>query len=291
MPILNNCPVCRSAHLAQRPEKLRDTADISVLQCGNCGHVFLDSFDHVGSEYFTNDQFLLSKPFLEGIDARLRHYEHENQERAKRVGPLVLNKTVLDYGCGAGALLEKIAGLASSIDGLEPTHSFRERLMARGHKTHADLGELDRSYDVILMFHVLEHLPDPVAVIKTCVERLTPGGLLYIEVPNINDALLTLFDVQKYREFHFFRDHLHYFSRHSLSEAIKCAGAEVLTISGHNRFGLANHLYWLRHGKPGGHKIWNFLENPAVFEEYTKGLAAADLSDSLVAQIRRHPAK
>ena len=291
MSIHQNCPICASTHLQARPEKLRDTAEIGVLQCNGCGHVFLDSFAHVGSEYFTNDQFLLSKPFLEGVDARLRHYEHENAERAKRVGPLVLNKSVLDYGCGAGALLEKIAGLTSSIEGLEPTRSFRERLLARGHKIHMDITELDGNYDVILMFHVLEHLPNPVEIIKTCVDRLTPGGLLYIEVPNVNDALLTLFDVEKYREFHFFLDHLHYFSRRSLSETITRAGAEVLTIAGHNRFGLANHLYWLRHGKPGGHKIWNFLENSAVFEEYTKGLAAADLSDSLVAQIRRRPGK
>jgi 2-polyprenyl-3-methyl-5-hydroxy-6-metoxy-1,4-benzoquinol methylase len=133
---------------------------------------------------------------------------------------------------------------------------------------------------------VLEHLADPVGVIGACIDRLEPGGLLYIEVPNVNDALLTLYDVESYHKFHFFRDHLHYFTRSSLERTIRQAGAQAVTISGHNRFGLANHLYWLKSGKPGGHKVWSFLETPSLFREYARALAAVDLSDSLVAQIR-----
>ena len=104
-------------------------------------------------------------------------------------------------------------------------------------------------------------------------KRLT---CLYIEVPNINDALLKLYDVEDYHRFHFFKDHLHYFSRMSLQETIRQAGVQEVTISGHSRFGLANHLYWLKEGRPGGHMIWNFLETPSLFREYARALAAAD---------------
>ena len=142
-------------------------------------------------------------------------------------------------------------------------------------------------FDVILMFHVLEHLPDPVDTLAKLAERLSPDGLIYVEVPNLNDALITLYDIEACRRFLFFRDHLQYFSRTSLTCAIRRADLRLVTLNGHNRFGLANHLYWLRHGKPGGHKIWSFLETPTMFAEYSRTLAAADLSDSLVAQIRR----
>jgi len=281
------CPICGSKALTPRREKLRDSDTIAVLQCGACQHVFLDSFDHVDDEYFVNDTFLLSKPFLHGIEQRLRHYEAENQERAARIGPLVLNKRVLEFGCGAGALMEKIAPMVSSIEGLERTAGFRARLQGKGYTILQDLSETSGQYDVILMFHVLEHLSDAIGSIRGCIERLAPNGLLYIEVPNVEDALLTLYDVGEYRKFHFFKDHLHYFSRSSLTEAARRAGAEPVSISGHSRFGLANHMYWLRHGRPGGHLIWNFLETPSTRLEYGRALAAANMSDSLIAQIRR----
>lgn len=286
-----SCPICRSSALQPRDEKLRDSDTIAVVQCATCKHVFLDSFDHVNEDYFVNDTFLLSKPFLHGVEERLRHYEAENQERTIRIGPLVLNKRVLEFGCGAGALMEKIRPMVSSIEGLERTASFRARLQGMGYAVHQDLSQTQGSYDVILMFHVLEHLSDAVESIRGCVDRLSPNGLLYIEVPNIDDALLTLYDVGEYRKFHFFKDHLHYFSRASLTEAIQQAGAMPVSVSGHSRFGLANHMYWLRYGKPGGHLIWNFLETPPTRLEYSRALAAANISDSLVAQIRKAPAQ
>ena len=283
---IEHCPVCISPNIGVRPERLRDSETIGVLSCQACSHVFLDDFNHVDDQYFVNDEFLLSKKFVNGVEERLRHFEHENQERLDRVGPLVTNKHILEYGCGAGALMEKIHPLSKSVTGIERTASFRTRLSNLGFSVHEGIGEAEGPYDVVLMFHVLEHLAEPVQAIRDCVDRLSPGGLLYIEVPNINDALLSLYDVSDYHRFHFFKDHLHYFSRASLLEAIYQAGVREVTVSGHSRFGLANHLYWLKEGKPGGHMIWNFLETPSLFREYARALAAADMSDSLIAQIR-----
>ena len=280
------CPICRSTDCVARPEKLRDSDTLGVRECADCGHVFLSSFAHVDDAYFVTDQFLLNKPFLHGLEQRQRHYAAENAERAERIGPLLLNKRVLDFGCGTGALMHKIGPLCESVEGLERTAAFRRHLIDDGFTIHERLDQARGPYDVILMFHVLEHLADPVATIKGCLDRLSPGGLLYVEVPNINDALLSLYDVDAYRRFHFFSDHLHYFCRASLADTIARAGASALAVIGHSRFGLANHLYWLKTGKAGGHMIWNFLETPSLFREYARALAAADMGDSLIAQVR-----
>lgn len=281
----DHCPVCHSADLAKRPEQLRDSEEIGVLECKTCSHVFLDSFTHINEAYFDRGQFMLDKPFIDGVEDRLRHYEHETQERVDRIGPIVVNKRVLDFGCGAGALMSKLKPLVKSIDGIEPTEPFRVYLDANGYNVKKDISELEGEYDIIMMFHVIEHLPEPVETLKQLSRHLSPKGMIYAEVPNVNDALASLYNVDAARRFLFFTDHLQYFSRRSLSELIGQAGLKEVGIWGHNRFHLANHLYWLSNGKPGGHKQWSFLETPSLRMEYARALAAADLSDSLVAQI------
>lgn len=279
------CPVCGTAELKERPERLRDSDAIGVRECTSCGHVFLASFAHIDDAYFERSRFLMNKDFIQSIRDRLNHYEHENQERAGRIGPLVVNRSVLDFGCGAGALMEKIKPLVSRIEGVEPTQEFRSWLHEHGWTVYETLEDAKGPYDAVLMFHVLEHLPDPVKALSTVRGLLADKGLLYIEVPNVNDALIKLYDVDAARRFLFFKDHLQYFTRASLTETIRRAGLKLVTLRGHNRFGLANHLYWLSHGKPGGHKIWSFLETPSLYREYAQQLASADLSDSLIAEV------
>lgn len=277
------CPICACDQLKRRSEKLRDTDSIGILECIECSHVFLDNFGHIDDAYFSRGEFMAEKPFIASIEDRLRHYAQETEERARRVAPLVVNKRVLDFGCGAGALIERLSGCAKTIEGVEPTEPFQKWLKARGVVAHRDSKSAQGPYDVILIFHVLEHLPDPIASLTELSDKLAPGGQIYIEVPHVNDALLSLYEVDAATKFLFFSDHLHYFTRRSLEKTIGSAGLDVVTIAGHNRFGVANHLHWLVHGKPGGHVKWRFLETQALAESYAHALAAANLSDSLIA--------
>ena len=283
------CPVCAATAIRERPERLRDTDEIRVRQCDDCTHVFLDSFDHIGNAYFERGEFMMDKPFINSVDDRLRHYAGETAERASRIGPLVVNKRVLDFGCGTGALMEHLAPLAKSIEGLEPTQPFRERLQSRSLRVYSSIEELRGQYDVVLMFHVLEHLPDPIASLRALSNHLAFDGLIYIEVPNVNDALISLYEIDACRRFLFFKDHLQYFTRTSLAKSVRLANLSLSEITGHNRFGLANHLYWLARGKPNGHKVWSFLDDDALSNQYKRLLAAADVSDSLIAQVTLTP--
>ena len=115
MPRLEHCPITGSTNLVETDYRLRDSDSHRVLHCPESRHTFLDSFDHLDAEYFVNDRPLLSKPFAQGVDQRLRHFEAENQERVSRIGPMLVNKRVLEFGCGAGALMHKVQPLVDSI--------------------------------------------------------------------------------------------------------------------------------------------------------------------------------
>lgn len=282
---LKKCPLCQSGNLKARSEKLRDSDTIGVAECGDCSHVFLDSFDHINEHYFEENEFLRSKDVADTIDRRLRHFEAENRDRFSRVAPLVANKRVIEIGSGAGALFDMIVPLTSELIGVERTVAFCNRLEAKGYDIRPDLASCPNEVDAILSFHVLEHVDDPVGMLRESYDKLAPGGLIYFEVPNINDALLALYDIEAYRKFYFFKDHLHYFSRRTLEDAFQQAGLPQPQITGHNRFGLGNHLYWLKTGKPGGHVMWSFLEKAS--EAYSATLSANNLSDSLIAQVRK----
>ncbi|HRQ80256.1 MAG TPA: hypothetical protein PKZ97_03985 [Azospirillaceae bacterium] len=56
---------------------------------------------------------------------------------------------------------------------------------------------------------------------------------------------------------------------------------------GQQRYPLSNHLRWLRHGAPGGHEAWGFLDSPALERAYEARLAALDQTDTLTAFARR----
>lgn len=282
---LDKCPLCASENLTQRPEKLRDSDTIGVAECADCSHVFLDSFEHINEHYFEKNEFLQSKEVAGTIARRLRHFEAENRNRYQRVAPLVSNKHVIEIGCGAGALFEMINPIVSSMVGIERTVAFKERLEERGHTIVPDLASCEQPADVIISFHVLEHVSDPVGLLRESYDKLAPGGLIYFEVPNIDDALLTLYEVEAYRKFYFFKDHLHYFSRRTLEDVFLHAGLPRPQVTGHSRFGLGNHLYWLKNGVPGGHVFWNFLENASA--DYATALSVNGLSDSLIAQVRK----
>lgn len=284
---LQKCPICGSGDIINSRNSIRDSEAIGVAHCQHCQHTFLNTFDHIDNEYFEKNEFLESKKIddhkvADSFQSRLNHFAAENRDRFERINQIICNKNVLEFGCGAGGLLRLIEPLCKSITGIERTESFVKQLEQENYQIYPNLEDIKEPCDVILSFHVFEHLPDPISILKTCYEKLKPGGMIYIEVPNLNDALLSLYDIPEYHEFYYFKDHLHYFTRATLNSVFQQAGIYNVTITGHNRFGLDNHLYWLRHGKPGGHVKWNFLAD--ANEAYMQALAKNDYSDTLIAQ-------
>ena len=140
-------------------------------------------------------------------------------------------------------------------------------------------------YDLITAFHVVEHLSDPIAVLKTLAAKLSKNGRMIVEVPSSEDALLTLYDSSAFQHFTYWSQHLFLFNAETLRRLAKQAGLRIVSIQQYQRYPLSNHLHWLSQGKPGGHKKWAFLDSPELKTAYANALASVAKCDTLIAHL------
>lgn len=281
-----NCYLCKNDSFVQIREKVRDRDDIKVLKCNNCGLVFLDSIEHISQDFYQEGG--MGKSFdLENIAATTDFSDTE--KRFDLHGNLFANKKVLDFGCGKGSLLKKIkeSGITDKLYGLEPDETCRD-LLKKDFTIFSSLDEIpDNYFDVISMFHVAEHLPNPLEVLEKLYKKLIPGGKIILEVPNSDDALLNLYGCESFAAFTYWSCHLYLFNASTLELLFKKTKYKINCIRQYQRYSLANHLYWLAENKPAGHIHWSFLEDDVMQTQYEKKLAAIGQCDTLIAVLEK----
>jgi len=135
----------------------------------------------------------------------------------------------LDVGCGSGSALGVARSLGWRVSGIERDAAAAAK--ARRFSDAVYTGDVLSApcprgeFDVVTAFHVLEHVPDPVAVVRRMLEWLAPGGLLVIEVPNAGGLGAALFGAA-WSGLELPR-HLSQFTPESLARAVALAGGRV----------------------------------------------------------------
>ena len=97
----------------------------------------------------------------------------------------------------------------------------------------------------------MEHIQNPKLFIKKIIDSLTPKGRFIIEVPNVDDPLLSVYKIEEFNKFYWYPYHLYYYNKQTLKNIFTQFEEINYNIKLYQRYGLRNHLRWLIKRKPG----------------------------------------
>ncbi|MFO0597364.1 MAG: class I SAM-dependent methyltransferase [Myxococcaceae bacterium] len=175
------CPMCGGARMGH---EFRAVTGYDIVRCQDCRLVFTDARTAPPPSE-------LYPPFEQSDTASQRSARQAlslfTLQRARLVEAAKPHGRLLDYGAGAGQFARFMAARGFQVVGLEPyslgttVEEPNLRLVrAPLAKVKAELGQ----FDVITMWHVLEHVMNPVEVLSELKSMLAPGGVLVVSVPN-----------------------------------------------------------------------------------------------------------
>lgn len=190
------CPACGSPRLrplhvyANKRRVIARAPNLAMIGCEECGVLFSHPLpsDAELEAYYESDYWEERLPrAAAGREEKLRRHTEqltllrphlEAADRAEDYAP-----RVFDYGCGRGEWLDVLAGEGWETHGLEPGDAARSFAGER----HSIVGEVptDESFDLVILNHVLEHLREPLDVLRSVVGAARPGGHVFISTPDL----------------------------------------------------------------------------------------------------------
>jgi SAM-dependent methyltransferase len=247
------CPVCGSTE-RRRVEVANAYAHrLEYRSCAGCGLVRMDPRPTPAAiGKFYESSYMGGERDIEASRNKQRDFAHFMLAVLAANARFDAIRSVLDFGCGYGETLRVLGRAIANygdveLYGIEPSADAR-RLAADvcrlvGH-SHVDLEDSPQQYDLIVMSHVLEHMFDPVAVLKLVRSRLTSQGMLALEVPNYHCHPST--DLV----------HNFLFTPVSLRNTLGAAGFEVVALHATDHCSAARPAYLTAVARPGmGAKI------------------------------------
>jgi len=280
------CYLCNGVNFKVLDGTVRDYPGLVNLKCMNCGLISLSDFEHITDTYY-EDSTMLNEAKLT-IEKWAKQNYNQNFDRANKLMSMLKDKIVLDIGCGDGGFLKNIKPFVRACAGIESSKYLRQHII-ENHKIQVfpNIEEFHGSnIDIMTLFHVIEHFKDPITFLKKLDKHLVKDGLIYLETPNANDALLTLYNCKAFKDWTFWGCHLFLFTENTLRTTIEKAGYKCV-IKQIQRYPLSNHLHWLVKGLPNGHNIWDYFNSNSLNESYEATLSNLGKCDTLVAYITK----
>lgn len=291
------CTLCGSEKVTRLFSRIRndEQGEYTMYRCACCETHFLyprpnqeqleDYYNGTFREEVHTKQYYELKT-LQGVYNRFMPEAKQRVERVK--AQLEKTDIVLEVGCSVGYFLDAIADQVQMVCGTEWDQKAQQFIRDCAQHSNIQVGsnpeEFNLQFDKIFLFHVLEHIQDPVVFLQNLKKVLNPGGKIYIEVPNVDDAMVKTYDCEEFKNFYYKKAHLYNFNEVGLSYLFQQAGYQY-RVDYIQRYDLSNHLYWLGKRIPGGKGYYSALLGEKVNQDYVEALVKKKQTDTLFATI------
>jgi len=227
---LNKCPSCHSDKLAPYMNCIDHTMSkekFTIVSCETCDFKFTNPRpeDKKLGDYYKSDNYISHTNSQTGLFNKLYHFVRKTSIniKLKLIKQDAFGHKILDIGSGTGEFLKASESLGYSGIGIEPSEIARNNAI-KNHNLNiskdTSLKQFEKNeFDVITMWHVLEHVSDLNNTIKKLHKIIKKDGKLVIGVPNHNS-----YDAKFYGKYWAAWDvpiHLWHFSKKSIEEIMR----------------------------------------------------------------------
>jgi SAM-dependent methyltransferase len=195
------CPLCGSTNIHQVLQVKDYTVSgklFPIYQCDSCNGRFTNDFpdeSEIGAFYQSPEYISHTdsrKGFVSTLYQLVRSYTLVAKRKSITRVSGIRTGSVLDYGCGTGAFLAEMKKAGWQVTGLEPDAGAREKAASnygiRPQPPQHLLELPDGSFDLITLWHVLEHVHRLPETMDHLIRVLKPGGNILLAVPNYTSA-------------------------------------------------------------------------------------------------------
>ncbi|MBC7694348.1 MAG: class I SAM-dependent methyltransferase [Burkholderiales bacterium] len=238
MLIIEKCLVCGSNQFEPFlvcKDYTVSQESFNIVSCKSCDFKFTNPRpdNSVLGNYYKAESYISHTNSKKGIINKLYHMvrSHTLKQKVKLISSYVSRGTILDYGCGTGMFLSECKKVGWETFGIEPDNNARQIASEQNLNLFADKDTLqlhivEKEYDAITLWHVLEHVTDMSETLVFFKQKLKQKGVLIIAVPNHKS-----YDAQFYNEYWAAYDvprHLHHFELKSMKALLENYGFQLI---------------------------------------------------------------
>jgi 2-polyprenyl-3-methyl-5-hydroxy-6-metoxy-1,4-benzoquinol methylase len=202
---------------------------IDVHRCGHCGLIYVgemqqneDLVKHYSDQYFA--PYLATKSI---------HLKKRFKKRIEEIRQLYYPGTILDVGCGAGFFLQLAQETGYNTQGVELSgyaagYARKKFGLSVFNGDIADAPFDKESFDIITLWHILEHVHDPRQFLGEVHRLLKPNGLMAVEVPNIGSPVARMAGVNW--ELMAPKEHFYYFNTSTVRQYLEMLKFKIVQV-------------------------------------------------------------